>query len=116
MKTERFDFRLSKELKAELMLKAKKGGISLAEFFLRSAKQCTVVAPALDSNLKLKKVVYTELGRIGNNINQIARYANIEKQLDENIMESLGRIEDELKSLIDVLENGLEEQGNVEEF
>jgi hypothetical protein len=42
-----------------------------------------------------------ELNRIGNNLNQIAKYANINKELDTKILEQLARIEEMLQILIE---------------
>ena len=41
-----------------------------------------------------------ELHKIGNNINQVARYANTNKALDREILSELIRIEDRLKTLL----------------
>ncbi len=41
-----------------------------------------------------------ELHKIGNNINQLARYANTNKALDRQILSELVKIEDRLKTLL----------------
>ena len=41
-----------------------------------------------------------EINKIGNNINQISKYLNIKKELDYNILESLEKIEQYIKTLI----------------
>ncbi len=45
------------------------------------------------------KVLY-ELQKIGNNLNQVATYANINKALDRIILKSLVTIENRLKTLL----------------
>jgi hypothetical protein len=41
-----------------------------------------------------------ELNKIGNNINQIAKYANTHKSLDRTILALLSSIEDKLKTML----------------
>lgn len=41
------------------------------------------------------------IGRIGSNLNQIAKHANSNKQLDSNVLTSINRIESLLISVID---------------
>lgn len=42
-----------------------------------------------------------ELGRIGSNLNQIAKYANIQNKLDAEILQGINRIELLIKNAID---------------
>ncbi|MBD3797610.1 MAG: plasmid mobilization relaxosome protein MobC [Campylobacterales bacterium] len=48
----------------------------------------------------LSPEVLYELKKIGNNINQLATRANVNKELDRQIISSLVRIENELKALL----------------
>lgn len=48
---------------------------------------------------KNDKLLY-ELHKIGNNINQIAKYANTHKKLDDYILISLSKIEKQLEGLV----------------
>lgn len=41
------------------------------------------------------------IGRIGSNLNQIAKYANTNKQLDDKVLSSINKIESLLISVID---------------
>lgn len=41
------------------------------------------------------------IGRVGSNLNQIAKYANTNKQLDDKVLSSINRIETLLISIID---------------
>lgn len=41
------------------------------------------------------------IGRIGSNLNQLARYVNIEKSLDQNVLNEIVAIRSMLKQLID---------------
>ena len=50
-----------------------------------------------DRSVELK-ILY-QLNKIGNNLNQIAKIANINKTVDKQILESLVRIEKSLKDL-----------------
>lgn len=47
-----------------------------------------------------KDKLFYELHKIGNNINQIARYANTHKILDDYILVSLSKIEKQLEGLV----------------
>lgn len=41
------------------------------------------------------------IGRVGSNLNQIAKYANIGKELDDKVLSSINRIQSLLISVID---------------
>ena len=45
-----------------------------------------------------------EINKIGNNINQIAKHCNIEKQVDIKVLEQLAKIEEELSILLEECE------------
>ena len=53
----------------------------------------------LDNSKKIKKELLYELNRIGNNLNQIAKYANFKKELDTKILNQLQNITKELERL-----------------
>jgi antitoxin component of RelBE/YafQ-DinJ toxin-antitoxin module len=61
-------------------------------------KQAFTTATIKDTSSEYK--ILHELNRIGNNLNQIARYANTNKTLDRQILASLSRLEDELKEIL----------------
>lgn len=42
-----------------------------------------------------------ELGRIGSNLNQIAKHANMNKELDTHVLQSVARIELMIKTVIE---------------
>lgn len=100
MKTERFHLRLDPELKAEAKAKADKAGLSLSDFIRRSIKQCSIVKPSLNSNLKIEKERIRELHRIGQNINQIARHVNTKKEIDKNVLYALAAVEYDLDKML----------------
>ncbi len=47
-----------------------------------------------------EKRIFCELKRIGNNLNQVARYTNIKKVLDRQVLASLSRIEKEVRQIL----------------
>jgi len=61
-------------------------------------KQAFTSATIKDTSYEQK--LLHELHRIGNNLNQIARYANTHKALDRQVLASLARIEEDLKGLL----------------
>jgi antitoxin component of RelBE/YafQ-DinJ toxin-antitoxin module len=61
-------------------------------------KQAFTSATIKDTSYEQK--ILFELNRIGNNLNQISKYANTHKKLDMQILSSLARIEDDLKKLL----------------
>ncbi len=61
-------------------------------------KQAFTSATIKDTSSEQK--LLQELNRIGNNLNQIARYVNTKKVLDRQVLASLARIESDLKELL----------------
>ena len=61
-------------------------------------KQAFTSAVIKDTSHEQK--ILHELHRIGNNLNQIARYTNSKKVLDRQVLASLSRIENDLKELL----------------
>ncbi len=47
-----------------------------------------------------EKRIFGELKRIGNNLNQVARYTNIKKVLDRQVLASISRIEKEVRKVL----------------
>lgn len=51
-----------------------------------------------DQSVEIKKI--NELHRIGNNLNQIAKYCNTKKTIDRQVLKQLVEIESDIKSLL----------------
>lgn len=97
-KTEVIRARISVEEKKQIMELAKAEGVSLSTYLRRS-----LLHGRLISKTDIQTVF--ELKKIGNNLNQVARYVNT-LPVDENIIESLGIVRnyiDELKKITDKL-------------
>ena len=97
-KTEVIRARISVEEKKQIMELAKAEGVSLSTYLRRS-----LLLGRLISKTDVQTVF--ELKKIGNNLNQVARYVNT-LPVDENIIESLGIVRnyiDELKKITDKL-------------
>lgn len=94
----RLELRLSDDEKLALQAKADSAGVSMAELIkqaIRRVKTFTIE----DKNIALAK--NRELNRIGNNLNQIARWANTHKSSADTIeiLSHLVAIEQEIKKL-----------------
>ena len=61
-------------------------------------KQALTTATIKDTSYEQK--LLHEIHRVGNNLNQVARYANTHKALDRQVLSSLVRIESDLKELM----------------
>ncbi len=74
-KTENIHFRVTPVEKQMLQDKADRAGLSLSEYLLRQglSRKVTVVPHDLFAEYKLMSA---ELGRLGNNMNQIAKHLN----------------------------------------
>lgn len=72
--------------------------------WLRNLALNTVPAPMpLTKTLPIKRAdpdLVRAIGRVGSNLNQIAKYANTNKQLDDKVLSSITRIETLLISII----------------
>jgi len=82
------------ELYETAKLVAEANGLTVSKML----KQAFISATIKDTSYEQK--ILFELNRIGNNLNQISKYANIHKKLDMQILSSLARIEDDLKKLL----------------
>ncbi|BBF41681.1 TPA: plasmid mobilization relaxosome protein MobC [Streptococcus suis] len=74
-KTEDIHFRVTPEEKLQMQTKAEKAGLSLSEYLIRQglSRKVTVVPPELFAEYRS---MCAEFGRLGNNMNQIARHLN----------------------------------------
>lgn len=72
--------------------------------WLRNLALNTVPAPMpVTKTLPIKRAdpdLVRAIGRVGSNLNQIAKYANTNKQLDDKVLSSITRIETLLISII----------------
>ncbi len=74
-RTENLHFRVTRAEKEQIKRYAKRAGMSMSDYARRQAlqKQVKIVTPEFISDYKQ---ICGELGRFGNNINQIAKYLN----------------------------------------
>lgn len=91
----RMELRISAEEKAQIEQKARKAGITTSEFIRRSA-----LGRRLPSygNTTLLQEYSMQLGKIGSNLNQIAKYVNQGFLLDSFI----GEIKETCRELVDL--------------
>ncbi len=72
--------------------------------WLRNLALNTVPAPMpVNKTLPIKRAdpdLVRAIGRVGSNLNQIAKYANTNKQIDDKVLSSISRIETLLISII----------------
>ena len=101
MKTEVLQIRLTKKQKIELKKKADSTGLSMTELVIEASKRVRTWT-AKDKKTEQKKI--REIARIGNNLNQIARYCNIYKNSADTfeIVQHLTAIERELKCTLNI--------------
>lgn len=87
--------RLTQDEHEQLSKLADENDLTLSEYIRRSAlKRKTKITT------EFEKALYFEINRIGNNLNQIAKYVNTNKKLDKFVLKSLVSIERELKELL----------------
>lgn len=97
MKSKRLDVRVSEAEKNQLMAKAGNVGLSLSEY-LRVALLVGHIDLRVEHQLPVAWL--TELSRIGNNLNQLARAANSGALLGEQDFFEVWRSLEELKEMI----------------
>ena len=90
--------RASSERKAAILAKAREAGLSVTDLINQALDRTHVWSPA-DKQAARERLA--QLARIGNNINQIARWCNAHKSGAEALMvvAHLKAIEDELKCI-----------------
>ena len=89
---------VTKQKLAELQNESEENNIS------KIIKQCInssiITIPIRQHTKDYKRVIYL-LSNVANNINQIARYANINKELDVKVLEELQKINNFIDNLVD---------------
>jgi len=73
---------------------AEENGLTVSKMLKQSFTSATI------KDTRYEQKILHELHRIGNNLNQIARYVNTHKALDRQVLASLSRIESDLKELL----------------
>lgn len=89
--------RVSEEEAQKIKENAIKAGITVSEFLRSSALNIKIKQKQCD---ELKMIVY-EINKIGNNLNQIARKINSDRDIDIEALERLKNIEYALYLLLD---------------
>ncbi|BCD61142.1 MULTISPECIES: plasmid mobilization relaxosome protein MobC [unclassified Nitratiruptor] len=100
-RTERIIARLTPSEKKQFQKIVNEYGVKNLSEFIRSVLLTGSYKVTSEECENLRSNLIYELNRIGNNLNQIARYANIEKELDVRILEELSKIKELLEMLTD---------------
>lgn len=97
-KNKRIEIRISEADYLRLKLKSENAGISISDL-IRNSALATRTWTAQDKRIKSEKV--RQIARIGNNLNQIARFCNQHKSTTDTmeIVQFLVSIEHELKKV-----------------
>ncbi|PSM51436.1 putative mobilization protein MobC [Campylobacter blaseri] len=93
-RTCKISIRLNDDEMDSLMLKANLSGFSISSYIRY------IILHSKPPIHKFDKAMIIELSRIGNNINQIAKYINTNKSLDNVVLKSLISIESLLNKLV----------------
>jgi Bacterial mobilisation protein (MobC) len=100
LRTKRIYIQLSPEEKQAIALTAKVGGFNSVAQYVR---QMALSIGAVDNPVTLKRHYLEcefQLSKLGNNLNQIARRANSQSQLDQEILSQLVSIEQDATLLL----------------
>lgn len=73
---------------------ANENGLTVSKMLKQAFTTATI------KDLSYERRLLHELHRIGNNINQVAKYANTNKALDRQVLAMLSRIESDLKTTL----------------
>lgn len=90
----RLEFRLSDEDKKKIQENAMSADLSVSDYVRKSALKLRL-SRKMDVDPELLKA----LNKIGSNVNQIAKHANIEKMLDIECLQALRACEQDIKRL-----------------
>ncbi|MEE9361963.1 MAG: MobC family plasmid mobilization relaxosome protein [Cellulophaga sp.] len=86
-RTELVQFRMTKEEKSEYLLRCKKAGLTAADYFRKSAMKSKPLQPTIDTAMLVK--LLASWGKMGNNLNQIAKHYNSGTATDQVIGQEL---------------------------
>lgn len=90
--------RVSDDEKERLRQRASEKGLTLSDY-VRTLLKLKSKSKRKKATCDLKVVAY-ELNKIGVNINQIARYVNINREIDLKVLNELSKVEDRLKEIL----------------
>lgn len=86
-RTELVQFRMTKKEKAEYLLRCEKAGLTAADYFRKSAMKSKPLQPTIDTTMLVK--LLASWGKMGNNLNQIAKHYNSGNVIDQTIGQEL---------------------------
>lgn len=86
-RTELVQFRMTKEEKAAFLLRCKNAGLTAADYFRKSAMKSKPLQPTIDITMLVK--LLASWGKMGNNLNQIAKHYNSGNVTDQAIGKEL---------------------------
>ncbi len=84
---------------ARIQGKAEEAGLSLSAYVRRSALECVIVV----RDSVIDKTLIYQLTRIGNNLNQLTKQANIKERLSVSQIDLLERVLLKLETVLDGL-------------
>lgn len=86
-RTELIQIRMTKDEKAEYLLRCKKAGLTSADYFRKSAMKAKPLQPTIDTSLLVQ--LLASWGKMGNNLNQIAKHYNSGNPTDQALGKEL---------------------------
>ena len=111
--TERVFSRVSPQVRERLKQYASRNGITESEAIRFAIERLLLAEREIECQRELVetlKGIKKELNRIGINLNQIARYVNIKKEIDIEIGETLGQLSKDLTVALSVLTDILQRE------
>jgi len=111
--TERVFSRVSPQVRERLKQYASRNGITESEAIRFAIERLLLAEREIECQRELVetlKGIKKELNRIGINLNQIARYVNIQKEIDIEIGETLGQLSEDLTVALSVLTDILQRE------
>ena len=100
MRNKMINIRLNEQELKELKDKIKESNYSNIATFLRDLIFKKKIKIFKIKDYSIYKNLIAEINKIGNNINQIARYCNYYKEVDRNVLAELKKINEQLQEIL----------------
>ena len=92
------NFRVKEQQYEKLKKEAEKSNFNTVTSFCKQI--CLNKKVKIFKDYSIYKNLLKEINKIGNNINQIARYCNFFKEVDKNVLEELKKINIQLQEIL----------------
>ena len=92
------NFRVKEQQYEKLKKEAEKSNFKTVTSFCKNI--CINKKVKIFKDYSIYKNLIKEINKIGNNINQIARYCNTAKEVDKNVLEELKKINEQLQKML----------------